>query len=181
MPPCETHPPARDCNVFIPFIRDELSDDFEPYLIDLLSVLGDVEQISIHAKMKNGRLVHYYAFMYIEPASDTKAGRDLYKNLRSGVSTFFYGCAEGYLELKPYLNKQQRIERGYSGVTLYTKGDDATTAARDDATTAARDDATRDDAASGETLEDDFSALLREIDDERNLYSLWKPSVYLTV
>ena len=101
----------------------------------------------------------------MRPDDATRAGRELVKNLKNNLTTFVPFCREGldvYMELKPYLNKQQRIERGYSGVTLY------------------QDEATFDETEATNDEAKDFDELMRDVDLERQeWYSLWSFSIYL--
>jgi hypothetical protein len=151
-------------NVFIPFLRDNWSREQFQILLDHIGV---VEEVTVYAKRASDRLkqTHFYAFMTMRPCEYSRGGRELSKNLKSNTTTFVPFSREGedvYMELKPYLNKQERIERGYSGVTLYLEEDDSDVNQDDDS---AVDD------------DDDFDTMMREVDDTRQeWYSLWTPS-----
>jgi hypothetical protein len=117
-------PPATaQLTVFVPYFREKLLlEDFR----EILSASCDVESVAVHTKRFDSfREDHFYAFLTVSLLATTKAGRDLAKNLRNNTSTFVYfkrGNLEEtrFIEVKPFLTKQQRIDRGYSGVTLYT-------------------------------------------------------------
>jgi hypothetical protein len=148
-------------------------------------------------------VTHYYAFMTMRPCEYSKAGRELTKNLKNNTTTFVPFCREGedvYMELKPFLNKQQRIERCYTGVTLYQDEDLADSPDPPETHNVTENNLAKEPALSGvpgtdeiprggqeivkesvdNVYEDfEFETLIREIDETRQeWYSLWSPSVY---
>jgi hypothetical protein len=113
-PPPTITPPIQ---VFVPFFRENLSlTDFR----EILNSACTVEKVCVHTKI-NSRKQHFYAFLLVHPNTLTKIGRSLAKNLRDQVSTFVAYDDNLFLELKSFLSKEQRIDRGYTGTTLYVQ------------------------------------------------------------
>ena len=113
-PPPTITPPIQ---VFVPFFRENLSlTDFR----EILNSACTVEKVCVHTKL-NSRKQHFYAFLLVHPNTLTKIGRSLAKNLRDQVSTFVAYDDNLFLELKSFLSKEQRIDRGYTGTTLYVQ------------------------------------------------------------
>jgi len=110
-------PTTAPLQVFVPFFRKKLElGDF----CEILQETCEVNTAVVHTKILRTRegavdpsRLHYYAFLTVVPSSSTKMGRNLAKNLRNRVSTFVY-YNDCYIELKPFLTTQQRIERGYT-------------------------------------------------------------------
>jgi hypothetical protein len=113
-PPPTITPPIQ---VFVPYFRENLSlTDFR----EILNSACTVEKVCVHTKI-NSRKQHFYAFLLVHPNTLTKIGRSLAKNLRDQVSTFVAYDDNLFLELKSFLSKEQRIDRGYTGTTLYVQ------------------------------------------------------------
>jgi hypothetical protein len=111
-PPPTITPPIP---VFVPFFRENLSlSDFR----EILNSTCTVQRVSVHTKT-NSRKQHFYAFLFVYPNTLTKIGRSLAKNLRNQVSTFVPYDDNRFLEMKSFLSKEQRIDRGYTGTSLY--------------------------------------------------------------
>jgi hypothetical protein len=176
-----THSTAHH-TVFIPFIRDYLSLGD---LCNLLDHVGVVESGNIHEKRPIGRDVHFYAFLRIRPDLTSKQGRELSKNLQANLTTFIYLNNDRYIEMKPYLSREMRIERGYpvrdsreaaleyDSPIIMSKEDDLE---KDDG-----DDEYDQFVPLDDYDAKDFDQLMRDVDETREeLYSLWRPTCYPT-
>ena len=152
--------------VFIPFIREYLSVGD---LSNILHHVGVVEHGTVRVKRPPGRDAHFYAYLNLRPHESTKQGRELLKNLRANLTTFIsLNSGESYLELKPYLTREMRIERGF--FIPYSEPP-----------TASVDYEHQDDYDQFVQVDDaqDFDHLMREVDQVREeVYSLWKPTCY---
>lgn len=110
-------PTTAPLQVFVPFFRKKLGlEDFREILQETCNVVSVVVNTKI-LRFPDGRVdlsrLHYYAFLTVVPTSLTKMGRNLAKNLLNRVSTFVYYDGGCFLELKPFMTVQQRLDRGY--------------------------------------------------------------------
>ena len=113
-------PTTAPLQVFVPFFRKKLVlNDFCEILQDTCEVTTAVVHTKIVRKSDGAvdlSKLHYYAFLTVIPTHLTKSGRNLARNLRNHVTTFVYYDGDGFIELKPFLTTQQRIERGYTSI-----------------------------------------------------------------
>jgi hypothetical protein len=109
-------PTTAPLQVFVPYFREKLGlEDFR----EILQMTCAVDSARIHTKILRTRegtvdpyKFYYYAFLTVVPTSLTKCGRNLSKNLQNRVSTFV-SHDDYFIELKPFMSVQQRVNRGY--------------------------------------------------------------------
>jgi len=196
--------------VFIPFFRENFTIE---RFREILQSVCSVESVTVHAKrcpVTQKCFGHYYAFLDICPLDELKSGRDLAKNLRNNITTFVYyrddESQQLYLELKKFLSKQERLDRGYSGVTLQLLdvGNNilSTSITENFSGNLSRNSGINHPTGSvvamtegdvpryattsifdtideRQHIEQDYEDIIHEVEIERQFYSLWKPSVYL--
>jgi len=167
--------------VFIPFIRDYLSLGD---LCNLLEHVGVVESGTVHEKRPIGRDVHFYAFLHIRPDLSSKKGRELSKNLQANLTTFVYMNNDRYLELKPYLTREMRVERGYP----VRDSQEAALQYDNPLMMCEKEDYEPEEEGYDQFVQldahddaKDFDQLMRDVDETREeLYCLWRPTCYPT-
>jgi hypothetical protein len=119
---------AKSYKVFIPFIHEEYSASLVCEKLKS-SGLCNVIRIDIHDKKEKTSqgplrsLNHKYAFVTVRPILDTIPGQNFQSNLEHTQNTHIIhdDNPAKYWTLKPYLSIEQRINRGFSLLTVSSK------------------------------------------------------------